>query len=424
MGIPQPGGQSGGAYAGLFHYPVYDLEVKSSNFWLSESGSIGLGATSYLLGDGVWISSDIGEMFRVGNEAASRFQWTDVDLEFYNQDNDLVVSIGETTKIAGFNFDDLYIWSGTKQTLDDFTVSGITIAGEGAFRAKEFRLDSDGSAYFKGAITGGTIEIGSGNSILKVDENGLFIGNADKSSAPFQVDYDGNIIASSLKSSGSIPYFELTEYEFEYVGNGGEYIKMGNSVLGGYTGIDIRANGGGLQVGKVDGSNRLRYDTEDAYLVVPRINFEGLHDAELYRGAADTVSTDNHFEIGGNIINNYIRLPEITISGDSSTRVITINCNQYDSDSTSSDRETVLVFYISQSAKAGIDATFTKPISLVTGNMVMPGNQSKSLPHIVVSDNTGEVEISITGGLGSAVTRYINVSIFGVMYSESFEINN
>jgi len=59
--------------------------------------------------------------------------------------------------VAGWNVDSNYIWSGTKQTSNAFAASGITLANTvsgGAIRAKNFRIDTDGSAFFKGDISG------------------------------------------------------------------------------------------------------------------------------------------------------------------------------------------------------------------------------------------------------------------------------
>ena len=57
-------------------------------------------------------------------------------------------------KIGNWTIDGNYIYTGTKKTSGDFTDNGITLygSGNGAIRAKNFRIDTDGSAYFKGNI--------------------------------------------------------------------------------------------------------------------------------------------------------------------------------------------------------------------------------------------------------------------------------
>jgi hypothetical protein len=89
------------------------LDIRSTNFSLKTSGEIGLGATSFFEGDGVWISDDDYEFnpellytwgkFRVGNANGSRMQWNDTDLVIYNSSNALIASFGATNTIAGWS---------------------------------------------------------------------------------------------------------------------------------------------------------------------------------------------------------------------------------------------------------------------------------------------------------------------------------
>lgn len=79
-----------------------------------------------------------------------------------------------TGTIGGWNIDSGYIWTGTKKTTDGFSTSGTTLNLNGAIRSQNFRIDSDGSAYFKGDITGasgtfsGTVQVG-GNTLNEED---------------------------------------------------------------------------------------------------------------------------------------------------------------------------------------------------------------------------------------------------------------
>jgi hypothetical protein len=63
--------------------------------------------------------------------------------------------------IAGWNFDNAYLWTGTKQTSDTYSSSGITIASAGSIRSPQFYIGTNGNAYFKGAVSGATISGGS-----------------------------------------------------------------------------------------------------------------------------------------------------------------------------------------------------------------------------------------------------------------------
>lgn len=66
-------------------------------------------------------------------------------------------------KIGGWTIDSNSIYIGTKQSSNAFTTSGITIySGDnnGAIRSRNFRIDTDGSAYFNGTITATSGSIG------------------------------------------------------------------------------------------------------------------------------------------------------------------------------------------------------------------------------------------------------------------------
>lgn len=66
-------------------------------------------------------------------------------------------------KIGGWTIDSNSIYIGTKQSSNAFTTSGITIysgGNNGAIRSKNFRIDTDGSAYFNGTITATSGSIG------------------------------------------------------------------------------------------------------------------------------------------------------------------------------------------------------------------------------------------------------------------------
>jgi|GEM_PF-3396574 len=73
--------------------------------------------------------------------------------------------------IANWSFNENYLWSGsdTPKTSNGFADSGITLSSGGAIRAENFRIDTDGNAFFKGDISGasgtfsGTINANDGN---------------------------------------------------------------------------------------------------------------------------------------------------------------------------------------------------------------------------------------------------------------------
>lgn len=59
-------------------------------------------------------------------------------------------------KIGGWIIDSDSIYSGTKQSSNNYATSGITISSTGALRAKQFRIDTNGNAYFSGSLNAAT----------------------------------------------------------------------------------------------------------------------------------------------------------------------------------------------------------------------------------------------------------------------------
>lgn len=93
----------------------------------------------------------------------------------------------------------------------DYSSAGMAIdLTAGGISAKNFRITGAGDAYFKGNITGasgtfgGSISIGSGDSIFKADGNGIYLGNATFASAPFRVTPGGSLSASNANLTGTI----------------------------------------------------------------------------------------------------------------------------------------------------------------------------------------------------------------------------
>lgn len=89
--------------------------------------------------------------------------------------------------IGGWNVDSNSLYSGTKSSNGNYATSGITIGSSGFISAKEFRLDADGNAYFKGDLNGANI----------VGVTGRFTGN---------VTVDGDLTAgnTTIYANGQI----------------------------------------------------------------------------------------------------------------------------------------------------------------------------------------------------------------------------
>ena len=88
---------------------------------------------------------------------ADSIQTEDLQAKFITAD--IINTLELTTKkgtLANWKIEENYLYTGTKQTSDGFSTSGITFYSDGAnlaaIRAKNFRIDTNGNAYFKGNI--------------------------------------------------------------------------------------------------------------------------------------------------------------------------------------------------------------------------------------------------------------------------------
>jgi hypothetical protein len=133
----------------------------------------------------------------------------------------------------------IYIGTGTYNNSN----TSIYLDSDGKFSLKDkltfdgSNLSINGGGTFTGALSGGTISIGSGNSIFKADSNGIYLGNATFGSAPFRVTPNGELTATSATISGTINASGGNFSGFVTAGN----MKIGTSVNGSNNGIYINA---------------------------------------------------------------------------------------------------------------------------------------------------------------------------------------
>ena len=99
------------------------------------------------------------------------------------------ISIGQATK--GYN--EIGAWMGSDGTSGKLSLKSSTnsLLWDGS------SLTINGAGTFTGALSGGTISIGSGDSIFKADSNGIYLGNATFGSAPFRVSPNGVLTTTS-----------------------------------------------------------------------------------------------------------------------------------------------------------------------------------------------------------------------------------
>ena len=111
-------------------------------------------------------------------------------------------------EIGGWTIDEDSIYVGTKVVSGNYTTTGITIGSDGHISSKEFRIDADGNAYFRGDISAATgtisnsIKIGSGESVFIANSNGIFLGNETFANAEFSVTPAGYLKSTSGKIGG------------------------------------------------------------------------------------------------------------------------------------------------------------------------------------------------------------------------------
>ena len=99
-------------------------------------------------------------------------------------------------KIGGWIIDSDSIYSGTKQSSNNYATSGITISSTGALRAKQFRIDTNGNAYFSGSLNAATGTF-SGNLSAA---GGTFSGNLSAAGGTFS----GNLSAAGGTFTGTL----------------------------------------------------------------------------------------------------------------------------------------------------------------------------------------------------------------------------
>ena len=204
-----------------------NTEVSALYTYPAASGNAGISDTPLQLGD----VSGSGSIFKVTDEGLQLGNSVFASAPFsVAMDGSLVASsavisgniTATTGAIGGWTVDTDSIFSGTKDVAG-YTSTGITIssASDGSIHAKEFYIDTSGSAFFKGelsAATGtfsgdisaasgtftGDIEIGSGESVFKADSAGIYLGNETFASAEFSVTPAGALKATSAIITGEI----------------------------------------------------------------------------------------------------------------------------------------------------------------------------------------------------------------------------
>ena len=147
---------------------------------------------------------------------------TDVGLaNVDNSSNSTIRAVAAATSgtVAGWTLNSVAIYSGTYQAANAYTTSGITLHKDGAIRAKNFRIDTGGSAYFKGvleAATGnfginGQVVIGGSFTAGIGGTNTFAVGMNSSTSGGVYAKASGYAIQGVCSGSGVAGFFTATE---------------------------------------------------------------------------------------------------------------------------------------------------------------------------------------------------------------------
>ena len=117
-----------------------------------------------------------------------------LDSDFSNSNANPTIKISST----GYNTNGIFLG------YDSGTAKLSLKSGTNSLLWDGTNLNINGGGTFSGALSGGTISIGSGNSIFKADSNGIYLGNSTFGSAPFRVTPDGDLTATSAIITGNI----------------------------------------------------------------------------------------------------------------------------------------------------------------------------------------------------------------------------
>ena len=205
------GGTIGGFTIGASSLTATNFAVNST------AGEIELGsATTFALGDGIYMSKDSTNNFRVGDQGGARMQFTGDNLEIYNSGNTRLVSIGASNTIAGFTLSDSTLSNST-----NFFISGSATGDQFFISASNFNVKANGNVtgsqvLFTGgrigsfALTNDALTAGStffiSSSVGGTPASAFFI-----SSSRFNVRQDGTVSGSNVFfNGGSIGSFTLS----------------------------------------------------------------------------------------------------------------------------------------------------------------------------------------------------------------------
>ena len=210
--------------------------------------------------------------------------------------------------IGGWNVDSDSLYSGTKSSNGNYATSGITIGSSGFISAKEFRLDADGNAYFKGDLNGANIVGVTGRFTGSVTVNGdltagatTIYANGQITNGGYNLSAAGALTATGANINGTVTTGNLTATGGK-IGDwfiDGSNLRSTSATLYGQSQfISLDPDGGIYSANYVGGSWGSGYYTE------VKINYGSLGNGIDVTGNADN-GTVRTTEIRSSYINSY-----------------------------------------------------------------------------------------------------------------------
>ena len=196
--------------------------ISSKNFYIAENGNAGFKGTLTIGSTDLTADNALNENTTAANVGLENVNNTSDDTVLGNAATASNTQDKTDGSVGGWTLESNYIFSGTKQTSNDYSSSGITLYSGGALRAKEFYIANNGDAFFKGDISaasgtfGGNITIGvHTEAVFKASAAGIQLGNTTFADAEFSV-----TPAGVLKTvSGTVGGWTLSENTLSSVDN-------------------------------------------------------------------------------------------------------------------------------------------------------------------------------------------------------------
>ena len=260
-------------------FMVDSLGIVTATGVVIRDGSIGLGATSYSAGNGVWLSSTAGSMFRVGNASGSRMLWNGTNLEIYNSSNAKVASFGATNSFSGFSITgDLTMGaSGTIKTAgagegaNGFVLDAAGLRGYSATLGTVFNLPTDGSAptFSSGIINYTTFNVNT-NAVIRTSAT---VGDGSASSAGILINNTGFYATEANQTLANANIKILTNGTGSFKGA----LTSGSTITGAtITGGTIQTSASGARA-EMSATNGFRiYDADGYYSSLTQSGYTGL----------------------------------------------------------------------------------------------------------------------------------------------------